>query len=85
MDKQNAVVVSAKKQHFINAVKYGVATAIMLSLSIANASEIEKVSGAVTDEITGSKALMIILFTAGASILGFIAGWRYLKRGVNSV
>lgn len=85
MDKQNAVVVSAKKQHFINAVKYGVATAIMLSPSLANAAEIDKVGAVVSDEISGSKAIMLLLFTAGAAILALVAGWRYLKRGVNSV
>lgn len=37
-----------------------------------------------TDEISGAKESLIALFGAGLVILGIIAGWRYIKKGVNS-
>lgn len=86
MDKQKEVVVVTQKRPTIKeAVKYGVATAIVAgSMQSANAAEIETIANGLTGEIDGSKTVIIGLFTAGAILLGIFAGWRYLKRGANS-
>lgn len=89
MENQKAVLVVPQKQPakptLKEAVKYGVATAIVVgSMQVANAAEIDAVAAGLTDEISGGKAVIITLFTAGAVLLGLFAGWRYLKRGANS-
>ena len=89
MDKQeNAVVVSAQNQQnptFKEAVKYGVATAIVVgSMSVANAAEIDAIGGALSDEMDAVTTIVIGLFTLGAVLLGLFAGYRYLKRGASS-
>lgn len=85
MDKQKEVVLATQKPTLKEAVKYGVATAIVAgSMQLANAAEITQIGAGVSDEISGSKALIIQLFTAGAILLGIFAGYRYLKRGANS-
>lgn len=89
MENQKAVLVVTEKQPhkptFKEAVKYVVATAIVAgSMQVANAAEIDAVATGLTDEISGGKAVIITLFTAGAVLLGLFAGWRYLKRGANS-
>lgn len=89
MENQKAVLVVPQKQlakpTLKEAVKYGVATAIVVgSMQVANAAEIDAVAVGLTDEISGGKAVIITLFTAGAVLLGLFAGWRYLKRGANS-
>lgn len=85
MDKQKEVELATKKPTLKEAVKYGVATAVVAgSMQMAHAGELDAVGAAVGDEISGSKTIVIALFTAGAVLLGIFAGWRYLKRGVNS-
>lgn len=89
MDKQNEVLVLTQKESqkptFKQAVKYGVATAVVAgAMTSANAAEITAIGEGLTGEIDAGKALIITLFTAGAILLGIFAGWRYLKRGANS-
>lgn len=89
MDKQTEVLVQTQKEPqnptFKDAVKYGVATAVVAgSMQMANAAEITAIGAGLTDEIEGGKTLIIALFTAGAVLLGIFAGFRYLKRGANS-
>ena len=89
MDKQNEFLVQTQKEPlnptFKDAVKYGVATAVVAgSMQMANAAEITAIGSGLTDEIEGGKTLIIALFTAGAVLLGIFAGFRYLKRGANS-
>lgn len=85
MDKQKEVVLATKKPTIKEAVKYGVATAIVAgSMSMAHAAEITTIGAGLNGEIEGGKTLIIQLFTAGAILLGIFAGFRYLKRGANS-
>lgn len=86
MDNQKQVVVATKKQPTLKeAVKYGVATAIVAgSMQAANAAEISTIAQGLSDEIDAAKTIIIALFTAGAVLLGIFAGFRYLKRGANS-
>lgn len=86
MDNQNYEVMPAsKKAKFSDAVKYGVATAVIAgSMQVANAAEISNVASNLTGEIEAGKTVIIGLFTAGAILLGIFAGYRYLKRGASS-
>lgn len=84
MDKQKEVVL-ATKPTIKEAVKYGVATAVVAgSAQSASAAEIANIANGLTGEIDGAKTVIIGLFTAGAILLGIFAGFRYLKRGANS-
>lgn len=85
MDKQKEVVLATQKPTIKEAVKYGVATAIVAgSMSVANAAEISNIASGASGEIDGAKAVIIQLFTAAAILLGIFAGFRYLKKGANS-
>lgn len=85
MENQNAVIVPAKKQVTLkDAAKYGIATVATTFALSAYAGELDAVGKAVGDEINASKTIMIALFTTAAVILGILAGWKYLKRGVSS-
>lgn len=85
MDKQKEVALATKKPTIKEAVKYGVATAIVAgSMPMANAAEITTIGQGLSEEIGAVKDLVISLFTAGAVLLGIFAGFRYLKRGANS-
>lgn len=58
--------------------------ATILTAPAAYAAEITTIGTGASEEINAGKALLITLLTAGAIILGILAGWRYFKRGVNS-
>ena len=76
--------IKAPKRKLSDAVKYGVATAVVATMQAANAAEITAVGQGLTGEIEAGKTIIIALFTAGAILLGIFAGFRYLKRGAGS-
>lgn len=77
--------IKAPKRKLSDAVKYGVATAVVAAgMQAANAAEITAVGEGLTGEIEAGKTIIIALFTAGAILLGIFAGFRYLKRGAGS-
>lgn len=92
MQTQKDVVIAQQKKHkklgtyqlLKNAGYVGGVTAIT-AMTAPSAFAMAQVGEKFNEELTSGKAILTTIFVGGALMLGFLAAWRYLKRGINSV